>query len=72
MTFEHDLGVRRDRKAGQRPRVDLDRCTFDGAGEFARAFGIPLTRIGTIKSGKGVRFILDGRTVELRGFNHFG
>jgi len=45
---------------------------FDGAGEFARACGIPLTRTGTIKSGNGVRFILDGRTVELRGFNHFG
>ena len=45
---------------------------FAGATEFARACGIPLTRIGTIKSGKGVRFILEGRTVELRGFNHFG
>ncbi|HSJ75428.1 MAG TPA: thiamine-phosphate kinase [Gemmatimonadales bacterium] len=45
---------------------------FDGATEFTRACGIPLTRIGTITSGKGVRFILEGRTVELRGFNHFG
>ncbi|MFL5532429.1 MAG: thiamine-phosphate kinase [Gemmatimonadales bacterium] len=45
---------------------------FDGATEFARACGIPLTRIGTIKSGKGVRFMVEGRAVELRGFNHFG
>ena len=45
---------------------------FDGATEFVRACGIPLTRIGTIKSGKGARFILEGRPVELRGFNHFG
>src|SRR6516162_6800117 len=34
MTFEHDLRVRRDRKAGQRPGVNLDRCTLDGAGEL--------------------------------------
>src|SRR6516165_2178098 len=34
LAFEHDLGVRRDRKAGQRPGMDLDRSTLDGAGEF--------------------------------------
>src|SRR5215471_11440282 len=34
MTFEHDLGVRRNRKAGQRPGVNLDRRTLDGAGEL--------------------------------------
>ena len=45
---------------------------FDGATEFARACGIPLTRIGTIESGTGARFVLEGRAVELRGFNHFG
>src|SRR5499427_7105566 len=34
MTFEHDLRVRRDRKAGKRPGVNLDRRTLDGAGEL--------------------------------------
>ena len=45
---------------------------FDAAAEFARVSGIPVTRIGTIKAGKGVRFFLEGRAVELRGFDHFG
>jgi thiamine-monophosphate kinase len=45
---------------------------FDAADEFARASEIPLTRIGTITAGNGVRFSLEGRAVELRGFNHFG
>ncbi|HEX6406473.1 MAG TPA: thiamine-phosphate kinase [Gemmatimonadales bacterium] len=45
---------------------------FDGAGEFARACGIPLTRIGTIRAGKGVRCVLEGKAVEIRGYDHFG
>jgi len=48
------------------------RQDFDAAAEFARASGVPVTRIGTIKAGEGVRFFLEGRAVELRGFNHLG
>ena len=44
---------------------------FIAAAEFERACKIPLTRIGTVKPGGGVRFLLQGRAVELRGFNHF-
>src|ERR1700730_8280042 len=54
ITFEHDLRVRRDRKAGQRPRVDLDRCTFDGAGEFV----FRLSRRQILKAGDEQRRIL--------------
>jgi len=45
---------------------------FDSAGEFAGACGIPLTRIGTIRAGKGVRCVLEGKAVEIRGYDHFG
>src|SRR5262249_52859970 len=34
MTFEHDLRVRRDRKARQRRGLDVDRRTVDAGGEF--------------------------------------
>src|SRR5215813_1300849 len=54
MTFEHDLGVRRDRKAGQRPGMDLDRRTLDGAGEFV--FRLPRRQI--LKPGDEQRWIL--------------
>jgi thiamine-monophosphate kinase len=45
---------------------------FDEAKEFARQCGIPLTRIGTVGAGRGVRFVQAGRTITLKGFNHFG
>src|SRR5262249_2270715 len=54
MTFEHDLGVRRDRKASQRPGMDLDRRTLDGAGELV--FRLPRGQI--FKAGDEQRRIL--------------
>jgi thiamine-monophosphate kinase len=45
---------------------------FDGAEEFARECGLPLTRIGVVAVGNGISFRLSGRPIELRGFNHFG
>lgn len=33
--------------------------------------GVPLTRIGTVGAGAGTRFLLEGRPVTLRGFDHF-
>ena len=45
---------------------------FDAADLFLRDCGIPLTRIGAVAEGSGVRFLLSGRAIELRGFNHFG
>src|SRR5262245_26985528 len=54
MAFEYDLRVRRDRKAGQRPGIDLDRRTLDGAGEFV--FRLPRGQI--FKTGDEQRRIL--------------
>ncbi len=45
---------------------------FDAADVFLRECGIPLTRIGEVAEGSGVRFLLSGRPIELQGFNHFG
>jgi thiamine-monophosphate kinase len=45
---------------------------FAAADVFARECGIPLTQIGEAASGTGVRFLLSGRPLELRGFSHFG
>ncbi len=45
---------------------------FAEADGFAREFGIPLTQIGEAARGHGVRFLLQGRALELRGFSHFG
>jgi thiamine-monophosphate kinase len=45
---------------------------FAAADVFARECGIPLTHIGEATAGSGVRFLLSGRPVELRGFSHFG
>ena len=45
---------------------------FDAADSFAQECGIPLTAIGTVGKGSGVRFQLGGRTLELHGFDHFG
>jgi thiamine-monophosphate kinase len=38
---------------------------------FERACGLPLTRIGGVAAGSGVRFRLAGSTIELRGYDHF-
>jgi hypothetical protein len=35
------------------------------------ASGIPLTRVGTVEPGTGVRFMLAGTPVQLGGFDHF-
>lgn len=45
---------------------------FDAANEFLRECGIPLTQIGDVAEGSGVRFLLSGREMVLKGFNHFG
>ncbi|HXE58379.1 MAG TPA: AIR synthase-related protein, partial [Gemmatimonadales bacterium] len=42
----------------------------DAAG-FEREQGIPLTRVGRVVAGEGVRFLLGGRPAELRGHDHF-
>lgn len=40
--------------------------------EFKDRFGIPLTRIGVLEAGEGVRVVKDGRPVEVAGaFRHF-
>jgi thiamine-monophosphate kinase len=41
------------------------------AGEFTRATGVPLTRIGVVREGAGVRFQLEGRELRLSGYDHF-
>ncbi len=45
---------------------------FNGADAFTRDLGLPLTRIGTIVEGQGTRFLYDGKSTVLTGFNHFG
>jgi thiamine-monophosphate kinase len=45
---------------------------FSAAAAFTQASGIPLTRIGTVVEGEGARFLHNGRTIMLKGFNHFG
>lgn len=45
---------------------------FDAAEAFLRECGIGLTQIGTVGQGSGVRFLLDGREIGLKGFDHFG
>jgi hypothetical protein len=40
-------------------------------GAFESATGIALTRVGAIERGDGVRAELLGRTLELRGYDHF-
>ncbi len=43
----------------------------DEVEKFRAASGVPLTRIGTVAAGAGVRFGLDGKQITLRGFDHF-
>jgi thiamine-monophosphate kinase len=45
---------------------------FNAAAEFTGACGIPLTPIGSVSDGAGVRFLQDGAAVALSGYNHFG
>jgi thiamine-monophosphate kinase len=45
---------------------------FDAAAAFTRECAIPLTRIGTVFQGSGVSLLAGGRTVTLKGFDHFG
>jgi thiamine-monophosphate kinase len=45
---------------------------FDGAAAFARECGIPLTRIGSVVEGSGVRLLDGGRVVTVKSFDHFG
>jgi thiamine-monophosphate kinase len=45
---------------------------FEAAAAFRQDCGLPLTPIGTAEAGQGVRFMHQGRTVRLKGFNHFG
>jgi thiamine-monophosphate kinase len=33
--------------------------------------GVPLTMIGMVKPGNGAGFVLEGREVDLKGFDHF-
>ena len=40
-------------------------------GEFEAACRIALTRVGTVKRGRGVRVELAGRPLTLRGYDHF-
>jgi thiamine-monophosphate kinase len=45
---------------------------FNAADIFQRECGIELTRIGSVGEGSGTRFLHHGRTIMLKGFNHFG
>jgi thiamine-monophosphate kinase len=45
---------------------------FNAAEAFARECGIELTRIGLVREGSGTRVLQNGRTITLKGFNHFG
>jgi thiamine-monophosphate kinase len=41
------------------------------AARLQRETGVPLTRIGTVRPGQGVRFLLGEQVVALRGHDHF-
>jgi thiamine monophosphate kinase len=41
------------------------------AGAFEVATRLPLTRIGSVTEGAGVRATLRGRPVQIRGYDHF-
>jgi thiamine-monophosphate kinase len=45
---------------------------FDSTAAFTRATDLPLTQVGTIIGGQGVRFLHNGRALTLKSFNHFG
>ena len=43
----------------------------DDAARLRRECGIPLTRVGRVVEGAGVRLTLDGSPVVVTGFDHF-
>jgi thiamine-monophosphate kinase len=45
---------------------------FNAADAFVRDCGINLTPVGTVGQGNGVRCLLAGQAIMLKGFNHFG
>jgi thiamine-monophosphate kinase len=45
---------------------------FREPAEFVRDCGIRLRQVGKVEAGQGVRLLLDGRQVGLKGFDHFG
>ena len=45
---------------------------FSDADRFRSECSLPLTQIGEVAAGSGVRFLLSGSSVHLRGFDHFG
>lgn len=44
---------------------------FQDASGFTRDCGLPLTPIGVVAEGSGVRFLMSGAPIELRGYSHF-
>jgi len=49
-----------------------DAAPADLGADFERATGVPLTRIGRVRSGSGVRVVRDGRAIDVPvGFRHF-
>lgn len=46
---------------------------FDEASarSFARECGLPITRVGVVRAGAGIRAQSGGRPIELRGYDHF-
>jgi thiamine-monophosphate kinase len=45
---------------------------FDSADRFLAECGLPLTPVGEVREGSGVRLSLGGRILQLSGFDHFG
>lgn len=45
---------------------------FNAADAFARDCGLNLSPVGTVEKGKGVRSLIGGEVIVLKGFNHFG
>jgi thiamine-monophosphate kinase len=43
----------------------------DGAEAFLAEFDLPLSRVGTVAAGTGVRLVLGGAEITLAGFDHF-
>jgi thiamine-monophosphate kinase len=43
---------------------------FDAAADFERDTGLPLTRVGTVTDGRGIRATLGGVVQPVRGFEH--
>ena len=41
------------------------------AASFARECGLPITRVGAVRAGTGIRALSGGRPIVLRGYDHF-